>query len=565
MGRIARTVMMVGGTAILVAMPREDYVHLAAQTREAVAHAYQLIDKHVVRPVRVASTSPADKEILSVPAPQPVLRPSLVSAEARRELATARIPELATSRAQDEARAAPAMTVAASVGSTIADAEQHDARALQPAAMEGAVGPESVRVAEQPVSGAGAASIPVAEPGPVGAAAIEVARQVETSPVVAMTSSDADRSAAAETQQAALTTVSHSVSDVAAAAEPQPTTKSISAITDDDSGDAAAVVPPPPSAKPEIPDEKKPPVAAKLLFGAAKTGAPLAARAIGFYSRGCLAGGKALPVDGRAWQAMRVSRNRNWGHPRLIALLERFATEVQKEDGWPGLLVGDISQPRGGPMLTGHASHQIGLDADIWFTPMPGRRLSRRERESMAATSMIDGPTKVDPTAFTPSHVRVVKRAAEYRDVERILVHPAIKKALCEAAGKDRGWLGKVRPYFGHYYHFHVRIGCPDASKECRAQPPPTGDDGCGKELDDWFKRLTRKPRPEPKVVRPVRPKPPITLADLPQHCKLVLEAGDGPLVKDEAELVKSSIERSKDEVDISGKTREEALARKAR
>ena len=89
---------------------------------------------------------------------------------------------------------------------------------------------------------------------------------------------------------------------------------------------------------------------AKELFGRAREPANLEARSIGFYSRGCLAGGEALPVNGEAWQVMRLSRNRNWGHPRLIALLERFATEVQKEDGWPGLLVGDISQPRGGPM-----------------------------------------------------------------------------------------------------------------------------------------------------------------------------------------------------------------------
>ena len=86
---------------------------------------------------------------------------------------------------------------------------------------------------------------------------------------------------------------------------------------------------------------------------------------------------------------MRLSRNRNWGHPELIALLERFAGEVKKNNEWPGLLVGDISQPRGGPMLTGHASHQVGLDADIWFTPMPDHTLTKQEREDLSATSML--------------------------------------------------------------------------------------------------------------------------------------------------------------------------------
>src|SRR5690554_2598695 len=120
---------------------------------------------------------------------------------------------------------------------------------------------------------------------------------------------------------------------------------------------------------------------AKELFGKATVPAALEPEAIGFYARGCLAGGEELATDGPAWQAMRLSRNRNWGHPRLVALIERLATEAREHDGWPGLLVGDISQPRGGPMLTGHASHQVGLDADIWFTPMPERRLTRKERE----------------------------------------------------------------------------------------------------------------------------------------------------------------------------------------
>ena len=117
--------------------------------------------------------------------------------------------------------------------------------------------------------------------------------------------------------------------------------------------------------------KQPPPTPAKELFGAAKTPAAMAARSIGFYAKGCLAGGSALPIDGPAWQAMRLSRNRNWGHPELIALVEKLATEAKAHDGWPGLLVGDMSQPRGGPMLTGHASHQVGLDADVWLTPMP--------------------------------------------------------------------------------------------------------------------------------------------------------------------------------------------------
>src|SRR5215470_3958497 len=158
---------------------------------------------------------------------------------------------------------------------------------------------------------------------------------------------------------------------------------------------------------------------AKELFGVVKSPAPMAARAIGFYAKGCLAGAKALPIDGPAWQAMRLSRNRNWGHPDLIAVVEKLAIEARAHDGWSGLLVGDISQPRGGPMLSGHASHQVGLDADIWFMPMPDRRLTAGEREELSATSMVapDG-VSVDPQQWTGAHLRLLQRAASFRGVE---------------------------------------------------------------------------------------------------------------------------------------------------
>jgi penicillin-insensitive murein endopeptidase len=265
--------------------------------------------------------------------------------------------------------------------------------------------------------------------------------------------------------------------------------------------------------------------AAKILFGAAKSPAPMAARAIGFYAKGCLAGAAPLPVDGPAWQAMRLSRNRNWGHPQLISLIEKLATEAKKQDGWAGLLVGDISQPRGGPMLTGHASHQVGLDADIWLTPMPDRRLSKKEREELSATSMLaDDRVSVNPKVWTGAHVHLLKRAASYAAVERVFVHPAIKKALCEAVPKDgdRGWLRKVRAYWGHHYHFHVRIACPKGSGNCEDQPPVPDDDGCGKSLTHWLALVKQPPKPQ----RPGPARPALTIAQLPTDCRAVLSSG---------------------------------------
>jgi penicillin-insensitive murein endopeptidase len=160
---------------------------------------------------------------------------------------------------------------------------------------------------------------------------------------------------------------------------------------------------------------------------------------------------------------------------------------------------------------------------------MPDHRLSDKEREEIAATSMLDKTDlAVDPTIFTAKHIALIKRAASYPEVERVLVHPAIKKALCQAAGTDRGWLGKVRPIAGHYYHFHMRIKCPAGSEAfCKPQTPPTGEDGCGKEVEEWLTRL----KPSPPVVHPPgwqpAPGPPaITLAELPNECRTVLASG---------------------------------------
>ena len=276
-------------------------------------------------------------------------------------------------------------------------------------------------------------------------------------------------------------------------------------------------------------------IGAKKLFGAVKEPAPLAARAIGTYARGCLSGAVALPIDGPAWQEMRLSRNRNWGHPKLIALIEQFAKDAQKLDGWPGLLVGDIAQPRGGPMITGHASHQVGLDADFWLTPMPDRRLTAKEREDIQATTMLDTTgLAVDPKVFTDKQVALIKRAASYPEVERIFVHPAIKKALCQVAGTDRKWLGKVRPFYGHYYHFHMRIKCPPGFAGCKPQTPPTGADGCGKEVNQWLARVvpakTPAPPPPPVSTSSKPPKPPIMLSELPKECQALLGAKPDPV-----------------------------------
>jgi penicillin-insensitive murein endopeptidase len=259
---------------------------------------------------------------------------------------------------------------------------------------------------------------------------------------------------------------------------------------------------------------------AKTAFGAEKLPAAGPAQSIGFYSKGCFEGGVGLPLEAAHWEVMRPSRNRRWGHPTLIRVLEKLARDGTKV-GWNGLLVGDISQPRGGPMTTGHASHQIGLDADIWFTPMPVGGLTLHQRETMSAVSVLKPHSLyVDDSRWTPAYEGILKTAASEPEVERVLVHPGIKKKLCDTVRGDRTWLSKIRPFWGHDDHFHVRIGCQPGSTECKEQWQPTKE-GCDKSLAWWFTdepwRPAKNPKPKARDI--------MRLSALPKSCLSVLAA----------------------------------------
>ncbi len=291
---------------------------------------------------------------------------------------------------------------------------------------------------------------------------------------------------------------------------------------------AAASQTPLPPQKPAMTEtQREKTLPAKQLFGEKQLPSLGKAMAIGYYPRGCLAGGVEFPVNGPTWEVMRLSRNRYWGHPSLIHFLEKFAPLAAKATGWKGILVGDLSQPRGGPSPSDHASHQIGLDVDIWFMPMPDRVLSKEERDTIAAINLVSDDWKhLNPQTWTPQHIAFIKTAAERPEVERVLVNAAIKKELCRVEqNQPHGWMAKVRPWYGHHDHIHVRLRCPTDSPSCRAQPPVTGSDGCAaKELDYWFSSKVIPPR---KVTPPVKPPKPVMLADLPPACKAVLEAPD--------------------------------------
>ena len=271
---------------------------------------------------------------------------------------------------------------------------------------------------------------------------------------------------------------------------------------------------------------------ANQLFGSHKAASLQPSMPVGSYAKGCGAGHVQLPETGPTWQAMRLSRNRNWGQPVMIEYLtdlSRAAVSV----GWRGLYIGDIAQPRGGPMTSGHASHQIGLDADIWMLPPSRLNLSRAEREKISSIPVRSANQLSVTRNWTRNHHALLKAAASDKRVDRIFVAAAVKLEMCKTAkASDKAWMQKIRPVAGHDTHFHVRLKCPPGASACETQTPTVsslsnGGNGCDNTLLWWVTDYLNPPKADPK--KPKKPSKPkrgsrqYTMADLPNQCKNVL------------------------------------------
>jgi penicillin-insensitive murein endopeptidase len=262
---------------------------------------------------------------------------------------------------------------------------------------------------------------------------------------------------------------------------------------------------------------------AKQLFGYSPAASNQSSEAIGSYSRGCMAGGEQLAESGPTWQAMRLSRNRNWALPVTIDYVQDLSRFAASLPGWSGLYVGDMSQPRGGPMLTGHASHQSGLDVDIWMLPPQRLDLTEQERENLSSISTRRAAGAYTNDSWTEQHRELLRAAASDPRVARIFIFPGAKVDLCEWATGDRSWLRKVRPWWGHHYHFHVRLNCPAGDRNCEAQSPIPSGDGCD-DAQVWVNNILNPPPPDPNAPPPT-PRAELTMADLPGACSAVLNS----------------------------------------
>ncbi len=221
----------------------------------------------------------------------------------------------------------------------------------------------------------------------------------------------------------------------------------------------------------------------------------------------------ALPLRGPGWTVMRPERHREFAHPALLAYLRELASRAHREHLGP-LCVGDLGQPRGGPTPTGHRSHQSGLDVDIWYgpptkPPSPGR--------SPVAPAVVDLRTSRLLPAWNGRVARLIEAAASDASVDRIFVHPAVKRALCQDKSRAGPWLQRVRPWWAHHDHLHVRLRCPADNLDCKEPQPLPAGEGCDASLDWWLSedaRSTAAKRGPPGEGAPA----------MPEQCESILE-----------------------------------------
>jgi penicillin-insensitive murein endopeptidase len=244
-----------------------------------------------------------------------------------------------------------------------------------------------------------------------------------------------------------------------------------------------------------------------------------APRSIGTYAAGCLDGAVALAPSGPGYEVLHLGRHRRFGHPDLIAYLRRLGAEVKRRR-MGLLLVGDLGQPRGGPTPSGHRSHQTGLDADVGYVAprwMLHRRLTTKERETVGPPAVVDLTTRELTPAWQPRILELLQLAATDPAVERIFVNPVVKREACARARAGADWLRKLRPWWLHHDHFHVRLRCPAGSPECEPQPPLGPEDGCGETLRWWFTE-------DSKATSEKRSKEPPAAPALPAACDELLD-----------------------------------------
>ena len=223
---------------------------------------------------------------------------------------------------------------------------------------------------------------------------------------------------------------------------------------------------------------------------------------IGSYANGCLEGAVPLPLESEGYQVVRSERGRYYAHPKTVSFIQDLgklsSQKINKQ-----LLIADISLAKGGRFAHGHSSHQTGLDIDIWLKLL-NKKLTKKQLAEPYSISLVDKNSfTIREKHWQDAHFELIKSTAKDERVARIFVNSVIKEKLCALEKNDDSWLRKVRPWWGHSAHMHVRLQCPKDDKSCIKQPEIKEGSGCGYEVESWRLKPTAPKKKAPAKVIP--------------------------------------------------------------
>ena len=125
--------------------------------------------------------------------------------------------------------------------------------------------------------------------------------------------------------------------------------------------------------------------------------------------------------------------------------------------------------------------------------------------------------TALDPHQWSDAQEWVLQKAVSFDEVDRILVNPLIKRDLCRKY-PSATWLTKLRPWWGHDDHWHVRMKCPASDTGCVPTEAIPSGNGCDTTLEWWFTDEAKKKGAQNDERYHVK-----ELPKLPEECAAIL------------------------------------------
>lgn len=242
---------------------------------------------------------------------------------------------------------------------------------------------------------------------------------------------------------------------------------------------------------------------------------------VGTYNNGCMIYPSELPQNGEGYRSPRFSRRHNFANPEMLKFIDDLSYRVKEKYG-KQILVSDISKNNGGPIPFLHSSHQTGLDADIWYRLYdPQQNLTQDDLENLQPVNMVSKDWKNISEFWSVDNEDILRTAAQDSKVDRIFVNPVIKKQFCSKY-KNEPWQAKIRPWWRHNEHFHVRLKCPANSPECEMKGDPIKGSGCDGTLDWWFSEEAKLPKTKKEAEGKITEEE--IFSRLPERCKEVLK-----------------------------------------